>query len=52
MEGDKLSIAMQKITMVKAYLKEKGELHKFPKDLEFWHKFINMIDFKLLTEGE
>ena len=37
-------LKQQKISATKAHLERKGVLHQFPKDNEFWDKFVDWID--------
>ena len=43
-------LKQQKISATKAHLEHKGVLHKFPKDNEFWDKFVDWIDNQIRLE--
>lgn len=44
------SLKNRKISTTQAYLRKKGILHKFPKDKEFWSKFIDWVDNQIRKE--
>ena len=43
-------LKQQKISATKAHLESRGVLHQFPKDNEFWDKFVDWIDNQIRLE--
>ena len=41
----------KKIRATKDFLRKKGVLHKFPKDKEFWDRFVDWIDNEIRIHG-